>query len=156
MQRPTASSAVPTKGTVCFWRTWSSNCRVWTIVPSISTRFSAVHELLFGEAGPPFVGLAILGVEDLLHHPVAGFVAQLQEILAHQVRILGSLRLGIDGVQGKTGIAGDVELGNGQAVHVLLSLSLAGGPIELLQALGDVERHIDEHAIHIGLERIRN
>jgi len=114
------------------------------------------HELLFGEAGPPFVGLAILGVEDLLHHPVAGFVAQLQEILAHQVRILGSLRLGIDGVQGKTGIAGDVELGNGQAVHVLLSLSLAGGPIELLQALGDVERHIDEHAIHIGLERIRD
>jgi len=43
MQRPTASSAVPTKGTVCFWRTWSSNCRVWTIVPSISTRFSAAE-----------------------------------------------------------------------------------------------------------------
>jgi len=115
-----------------------------------------LHELFLREAGPPFIGLAILGVEDLLQYPVAGFVAQLQQVLAHQIRILGRLRLGIDGVQWEASIAGNVELGDGQAVHVLLSLGLARGAIELLEALCYVERHIDEHAIHVGLKMVKH
>lgn len=84
-----------------------------------------LHELLLGKASPPFVWLAVFRAEHLFHNTITGLVAKLQQILAHKVGILGRLRFGVNSVQWKTCVTGNVKLGNGQAVHFLLTLRLA-------------------------------
>ena len=62
-------------------------------------------------------------------------MAQLEEVLPHEVGLLGALGLGVDAVEGEAGLAGDVEAGDGQAVHLLLALGLARTLLQLAQAV---------------------
>lgn len=58
----------------------------------------------------------------------------------------------IDGVQRKASIAGYIEFGNGQTIHLLQTLILVAAALQSFQALGDVQRYVDEHPIDLGLQ----
>lgn len=64
---------------------------------------------------------------------------------------VGCLRLCIDRVQRKSGLARDVELADRQRVHLLHSLILIGTPLQLLETFGNVKRDVDEHPVDLRL-----
>lgn len=112
--------------------------------PSLSRpRQGFVHELLLGETQPPLAGLAVLSGEDPFANPDTDFLPQLLQILFHQIRLRRGRRFGIDRIQRKPGLSGDIELGNGQRVHLLKPLVFVGAPLQPLQTLGDVQGDVD-------------
>jgi len=115
-----------------------------------------LHELLLGEAGPPLVWLAVICAKYFLHNTITGLVTQLQQILAHEVGVLSRLWLGVNSVQWKACVTGYIKFGNGQAIHLLLTLRLAGAACQPLQTFSDVERDIDEHTPCAAIQVVRS
>lgn len=114
-----------------------------------------VHELLLGEAQPPLARFAVLAGEDPLAHPDANLLAQLLQVLLHQVRLGRAGRLRVHRIQREARLARDVKLGDGQRVHLLQALVLVRAALQPLQALGDVQRNVDQHPVHLGLDLVR-
>ena len=79
---------------------------------------------------------------------------QLKEVLPHQVRRLWAGRSLVHAVQRESWVSWDVESGNGQAVHLLQALSLAGTLLQLLEALCDVKGQVDEHPVRLRLDLV--
>lgn len=112
------------------------------------SRKTLLHELLLGKAYPPLARLSIRSIKDLFQQSVSGFLAQLQEVLTHQLRILG---LGVYSVQRKSRISGYIEPRDGQRIELLLTLRFACASGQSLQTFRDVERYVDEHPVHLRL-----
>lgn len=68
----------------------------------------------------------------------------------------GRRRTQVDRVQRESSVAGNVELGDGQRIHFLQSLALVVATLQFLQALGDVQRDVNQHTIHLRLEIMFN
>lgn len=62
---------------------------------------------------------------------------------------------GVYRVQREPSLAGDVELANGQSVHLLHSLILVGTPLKLLKTFGNVKSNIDEDTVDLRLDLVR-
>ena len=97
-----------------------------------------VHESLLGKAEPEFGGFAILGAEYFLHEAVAHLLAGLCEVLPKKVSLLLAGGPPVDWIQWEAGLAWNVELGDGQRVHLVGGLVLVRALLQLLEALGTV------------------
>ena len=125
------------------------------LVDASRTAQGLLHEPFLCEAGPPFRRLSICSFENFLTQSLPCLVPQLEEVLSHQVCCLWAVWPLVHSVQRETWISRDVKSGNGQAVHLLQSLSLAWTLLQLLQALCDVKGQVDENSVRLGLDLVR-
>jgi len=111
-----------------------------------------IEELPLGPASPPLGG-ATGGqswIVDLLSQPRPGLVSQLDEIFLQLVSLV-LVWLREEGIERKSRLARESEGLQRHGEH-LLGGSLQGRHLlQPLETLDDVERHVDQHAVHVSL-----
>ena len=125
-----------------------------SLVDASRTAQGLLHEPLLCEAGPPLGRFSIRSLKHFLTQSLACLVPQLKEVLSHQVSRLWAGWPLVHSIQRESWISRDVKSGNGQAVHLLQPLGLAGTLLQLLQALCDVKGQVDENSVRLGLDLV--
>ena len=78
-------------------------------------------------------------------------------VSAHLGKIFSQLlglvlvRLREEGIERKAGLAGESEGFQRHAEHLLGGSLQVGHLLQSLETLDDVERHVDQHSVHVGL-----
>ena len=78
------------------------------------------------------------------------FSAYLGQIFLQLIRLV-LVWLREEGIERKAGLAGESEGFQRHAEHLLGGSLQVGHLLQSLEALDDVERHVDQHSVHVGL-----
>ena len=122
------------------------------IFPLSSRLKGNIEELPLRPAGPPLGGTGggQGGVVDLLRQPGAGLVSQLDEIF---LQLLGLVPVWLreEGIERKPGLTREGEGLQRHAEHLLVGSLQGGHLLQPFETLNDVERHVDQHSVHVSL-----
>lgn len=112
------------------------------------------HESSLGEADPPFGGFVRLRVKDFVAKAKSRLLAQLGKVTSHSLLLPRVSRLGVHGIERKSSFSRKLKSSDSKRVHLFQTLIFGVASVELLEALDDVKREINEDAISLALDLV--